>query len=47
MPDAILSYKVVAKCGFSSHNCVTKLVNKQVEAKIRNLGIKEQKSKES
>ena len=36
MPGAILSCEVVATCGFSSHNCVTKKVNKQVEGKIKN-----------
>ena len=35
--------KVVATHGFSSHNCVTEKVNKQVEG----LGIKEQKSRET
>jgi len=36
MPGTILSCNVVATHGYSSHNCVTKKVNKQVEAKIRN-----------
>ena len=47
MPGAILSCNVVATHGFSSHNCITKKVNKQVEAKIRRLGIKEQKCTET
>jgi len=33
MPGNIFSCNVVATCGFSSHNCVTK--SKQVEVKIK------------
>jgi len=45
MPVAILYCDVVATRRFDSHNCVAKKVNKQVEAKFRNLRIKEQKSR--
>ena len=36
IPGTILSCNVVATCQFNSHNCATKKVNKQVQAKIRN-----------
>ena len=32
-------FNVVATCGYSSHNRVTKKVGKQVEGKIKNLKI--------
>jgi len=34
--NTILSCNVVVTHGFSSHNCVTKKVNKQVKGKTRN-----------
>ena len=33
--ECLALYNVVATRGFSSHNCMTKKVNQQVEAKIK------------
>jgi len=45
MPGSVPTCNMAATRGFSSNNYVIKKVNKQVEAKIWNLGIKEQKSR--
>ena len=45
MPGAILSCKMVAACGFSSHYCVTKQTSSKKE-KFRILSFREQKKKQ-
>ena len=44
IPGAILSCNVVATRGFSRHNYVTEMVNKQVKGKILSL-IRDQRTK--